>query len=590
MCLLQLFKALEQRGVQLKSDKDEIDTLMETAILALRTCMVELERVFTLSDCFKSKYMHVLRRTVCHEALVGNNGESDDELTENPLIPVLGISEAAIQAQHDAMKAALAALQSGAFPFPQQLVQQPPPTVIQPMLNSTMLSNSLQAALLERPWELLRQFMLPPTTPATFEGDDTAPKPPSEKSPEKTDMTTVGLSSKLALFILLLFACQPGTSLFDADISSATEGELEQMQKYLSKKLTLIENAIKNSRRKRSVSPISASLPNRESAGFLSRIGAIKKTLEEVKPVSNNITLTPTSENLDGPTPQADISSPQPKFESGKFQHINDSLLTECKTLSQPELVAELKQKGTYNPELMAWDALGVIRFLDRTIHEHYQKSSAKNKSKTEVIERNVEALEKLMRELNVTCDLRSDEIRHKFHNISFVDPRRTVFSPSLRRSKRMDGIEEFLKVLNVTQPVDEPVSRLYDQPLSVENERITYRQKLIGESHIVPFGCDKRGAEEDGYLRLCGACQAIRRLPDTFFPPFINEVTCDTDKACLYFYDYPHGKCRQKHMNFVVLRNVGTKECQVWKKFNLNVRVSCECFVDEMSFFAKYV
>ncbi|CCO25603.1 Spaetzle domain-containing protein [Caenorhabditis elegans] len=50
------------------------------------------------------------------------------------------------------------------------------------------------------------------------------------------------------------------------------------------------------------------------------------------------------------------------------------------------------------------------------------------------------------------------------------------------------------------------------------------------------------------------------------------------------------HGKCRQKHMNFVVLRNVGTKECQVWKKFNLNVRVSCECFVDEMSFFAKYV
>ncbi|VDM74992.1 unnamed protein product [Strongylus vulgaris] len=42
--------------------------------------------------------------------------------------------------------------------------------------------------------------------------------------------------------------------------------------------------------------------------------------------------------------------------------------------------------------------------------------------------------------------------------------------------------------------------------------------------------------------------------------------------------------------MNFVVLRNVGTKDCQIWKKFNLNVRVSCECFVDEMSFFAKYV
>lgn len=77
-------------------------------------------------------------------------------------------------------------------------------------------------------------------------------------------------------------------------------------------------------------------------------------------------------------------------------------------------------------------------------------------------------------------------------------------------------------------------------------------RQKLIGKRqadddllrcsgqvHIVPFGCDKRGSEEDGYLRLCGACQAIRRLPNSFFPPFINEIICDEDRACLYFYDY---------------------------------------------------
>uniref|UniRef100_A0A0R3RLS3 ORF1a n=1 Tax=Elaeophora elaphi TaxID=1147741 RepID=A0A0R3RLS3_9BILA len=113
---------------------------------------------------------------------------------------------------------------------------------------------------------------------------------------------------------------------------------------------------------------------------------------------------------------------------------------------------------------------------------------------------------------------------------------------------------------------------------------------RILGDVHVIPFGCDKRGGEEDGYLRLCGACQAIRRLPDTFFPPFINEVMCDDDKACLYFYDFPHGKCTQKHMNFVVLKNVGTDDCQIWQKFNLNVRVSCECFVDEMSFFAKYV
>jgi hypothetical protein len=61
----------------------------------------------------------------------------------------------------------------------------------------------------------------------------------------------------------------------------------------------------------------------------------------------------------------------------------------------------------------------------------------------------------------------------------------------------------------------------------------------ISGQVHIVPFGCDKRGSEEDGYLRLCGACQAIRRLPNSFFPPFINEIICDQDRACLYFYDY---------------------------------------------------
>uniref|UniRef100_A0A8R1DM75 Spaetzle domain-containing protein n=1 Tax=Caenorhabditis japonica TaxID=281687 RepID=A0A8R1DM75_CAEJA len=396
-------------------------------------------------------------------------------------------------------------------------------------------------------------------------------------------MSDIVHSALFTSLFLLFFACKPTISQFeDIDILSATDVELLQMQIHFSKKLAQIENAIKNTRKKRSVSPISASLPNRESAGFLSRIGAIKKSLEKSKNDSSTVTVSPTStsENLDEPKPV--FSSLTQKFDSGKFQHINDSFVTECKKLSQVELVAELKQKGTYNPELMAWDALGVIRFLDRTIHENYQKTAAKNKSKTEVIEKNVEALDKLIKELNFTCDLNVDKLRNKFHNISFVDPRRTVFSPSLRRTKRMDTLEEFLKLLNVTAPQPEFVSNLSDQPLSIENERVTYKQKLIGESHIVPFGCDKRGAEEDGYLRLCGACQAIRRLPDTFFPPFINEVTCDTDKACLYFYDYPHGKCRQKHMNFVVLRNVGTRECQVWKKFNLNVRVSCECFVGE--------
>ncbi|PAV70453.1 hypothetical protein WR25_18948 [Diploscapter pachys] len=389
----------------------------------------------------------------------------------------------------------------------------------------------------------------------------------------------------LTILLLKLHYCSMMKTI---DLEHISVGELKRMQSYLSDQLKKVEEAIERTRRKRATSPLSASLPNRESTYFLNRIGALKQSLQEKEksrePKTTSNIVNTTGESIDSRPNNS-------KFDGQLPASINDTL-NECKQLTQPELVAELKQKGTYNPELMAWDAIGVIRFLDRTIHDNYQRQpQSRNKQQTEeVVERNVEALANLMKELNVSCDVKTPAIRARLQNITFSEPRRSILSPSIRRMKRMDEVEEIFAWLNSTDFSHTNFDRLHDQPLTVEDDRNAPRQKLIGESHIVPFGCDKRGAEEDGYLRLCGACQAIRKLPDTFFPPFINEVTCDTDKACLYFYDYPHGKCRQKHMNFVVLRNIGTKNCQIWKKFNLNVRVSCECFVDEMSFFAKYV
>ncbi|CAJ0583458.1 unnamed protein product, partial [Mesorhabditis spiculigera] len=277
-------------------------------------------------------------------------------------------------------------------------------------------------------------------------------------------------------------------------------------------------------------------------------------------------------------------------MKGGQFDPRINHTAEECRQLSQAELVQELKQKGTYNPDLMAWDVMGVIRFLDRTITDQYEfQLQWKNRSSAkEVVERNVEALARIVHELNATCDLRVPHVRDKIANLTLVEPRRTILSPALRMTpkRRKREIERLVSTLLFEEQKDEQPSSSFKE----EEAKTTRHQKLVGESHIIPFGCDKRGTEEAGYLRLCGACQAIRRLPEDFFPPFINEVTCDVDKACLYFYDYPHGKCRQKHMNFVVLRNVGSAKCQIWKKFNLNVRVSCECFVDEMSFFAKYV
>uniref|UniRef100_A0A0N4ZHS4 SET domain-containing protein n=1 Tax=Parastrongyloides trichosuri TaxID=131310 RepID=A0A0N4ZHS4_PARTI len=271
---------------------------------------------------------------------------------------------------------------------------------------------------------------------------------------------------------------------------------------------------------------------------------------------------------------------------SNKFIPTANHTTEECQKLSQAELINELKQKGTYNPDLMAWDTSGLLRFLDRTISDQYEyKKHNSHMNSEQTVKRNIEALERILMELDLKCDVRQPEVISKLKNLSIHTPRRTVSSPTIRaskdniRSKRNTFIEEdLLEALNKTHH-----KQNFDH---IKNKG----PKIIGEVYIVPFGCDKRGEEEDGYLRLCGACQGIRRLPENFFPPFINEVMCDEDKSCLYFYDFAHGRCNQKHMNFVVLKNVGTTDCQIWQKYNLNVRVSCECFVDETSFFAKYV
>uniref|UniRef100_A0AC35U7X8 Spaetzle domain-containing protein n=1 Tax=Rhabditophanes sp. KR3021 TaxID=114890 RepID=A0AC35U7X8_9BILA len=258
----------------------------------------------------------------------------------------------------------------------------------------------------------------------------------------------------------------------------------------------------------------------------------------------------------------------------------------ECFRLTQSELINELKQKGTYNPDLMAWDASGLLRFLDRSISDQYERRKSSHPNSEQTVMRNVEALEKILLELDLKCDVRQPEVISKLQNLTIHPPRRSVASPTIRMNK------EEIRSKRSASLMDTNILKAFNQSRLRDNFDPNYSkgQKIIGEVYIVPFGCDKRGEEEDGYLRLCGACQAIRKLPDNFFPPFINEVMCDEDKSCLYINDFPHGRCNQKYMNFVVLKNVGTDDCQIWQKFNLNVRVSCECFINETSFFAKYV
>ncbi|KAK0397426.1 hypothetical protein QR680_002122 [Steinernema hermaphroditum] len=359
--------------------------------------------------------------------------------------------------------------------------------------------------------------------------------------------------SVVVLLVTLFFSSFSCGSISSVDVENLSFDDLESYRTQLKTLLNDVEKKIKN-RQKRFV-PISASLPNRQSAFFLERIGALR---------------------LSHHPHRSSLKSSTSPGQMTKASSIRNHTAEECRQLSQSELVSKLKEKGTYNPDLMAWDLTGVIRFLNRSIVDQYEWQTKAKETSEQSLTRNVEALEKILGELNLHCNVRQPSVISRLKNMTISEPRRSVLSPSIRMS------EEELRVKR---------SALADELLhSTIKNSMPKKQKIIGDVHVVPFGCDKRGKEEDGYLRLCGACQAIRKLPDTYFPPFINEVMCDEDKACLYFYDYPHGKCKQKHMNFVVLKNVGTAKCEIWQKFNLNVRVSCECFVDEMSFFAKYV
>uniref|UniRef100_A0AC35GSM5 Spaetzle domain-containing protein n=1 Tax=Panagrolaimus sp. PS1159 TaxID=55785 RepID=A0AC35GSM5_9BILA len=370
----------------------------------------------------------------------------------------------------------------------------------------------------------------------------------------------------------------------DFDVTKALPSELRDYKKHLNTMLEKVDTAISDYEKLKSKRfiPISSTIPDDKSAFILDRVESLtnEKQKNHSLPLPETLAAASTDTSTQfSPLPAQHYASRQ---YYGPFNPTQNRSMEECRRLSQAELVTELKQKGTYNPDLMAWDATGIFRFLDRSIVDQYEKQTKSKKSSNQAVERNVEALERLLAELNLQCNVRNPAVLSKLQNLTITEPRRTVMSPSIRmtedeiRVKRHTVANEWIQSFNSSRLNDDFMGRK--------------KQRLIGDVHVVPFGCDKRGEQEDGYLRLCGACQAIRKLPDTFFPPFINEVMCDEDKACLYFYDYPHGKCKQKHMNFVVLRNVGTQQCQVWQKFNLNVRVSCECFVDEMSFFAKYV
>ncbi|KRX26663.1 Uncharacterized protein T07_2358 [Trichinella nelsoni] len=89
---------------------------------------------------------------------------------------------------------------------------------------------------------------------------------------------------------------------------------------------------------------------------------------------------------------------------------------------------------------------------------------------------------------------------------------------------------------------------------------------------------CIKRGEPVDGseWLGLCNVCWVWRKLPENYFPRYVNELVCDNDTKCLSGW----GTCKQRHRNLEIMKNMGTAEEPHWRPITLNAASFCDCFV----------
>ncbi len=84
-------------------------------------------------------------------------------------------------------------------------------------------------------------------------------------------------------------------------------------------------------------------------------------------------------------------------------------------TYTDDELFADLRERGTYNPDLMAYNLEGILRFLRRrygeeaTNEQPYAEDVARTvEQEQQTVRRNLFALEKLLKDLKVNCNVRS--------------------------------------------------------------------------------------------------------------------------------------------------------------------------------------
>lgn len=135
-------------------------------------------------------------------------------------------------------------------------------------------------------------------------------------------------------------------------------------------------------------------------------------------------------------------------------------------------------------------------------------------------------------------------------------------------------------------------------QNISLGNQsdmKMTKRQKRsVGQSTTIRF-CNNQGPSDEldpfqlgMFTRLCTECSATTQLEAGVFPPFINEVLCDSEECFGNL-----GGCQQQFITFTFIRRTGNFELdddvddddfeddvfvEVLETFQQQIRICCQC------------
>ncbi|PFX21600.1 hypothetical protein AWC38_SpisGene13930 [Stylophora pistillata] len=141
--------------------------------------------------------------------------------------------------------------------------------------------------------------------------------------------------------------------------------------------------------------------------------------------------------------------------------------------------------------------------------------------------------------------------------------------------------------------------SRSLDDP-EVRKEEGSRQKRMTSSSPSSTLrGCWSRGSTVDdtNLRRLCTECAATTKLPSKVFPPFINEVICDSSERLCF---RAIGRCVQRYIKFTFLRQTGEFErddalskllgisvyMEEWEDYEQDIRSCCECRVFSIPFF----